>query len=104
MKGCYKLYPHGWLVKGFPYANDVALFIKPIEEEMQITKEILKVFGDASGLQINIQKSNIIPINCVGGDLAAIHDILPGTILEFPCKYLGLPLSNKKLIKCDLMP
>jgi len=32
------------------YADDVALFIKPLEEELQITRDILKVFGDASGL------------------------------------------------------
>jgi hypothetical protein len=86
------------------YADDVALFIKPLEEELQITKDILKVFGDASGLQTNIQKSNIIPISCADGSLAAIQDTLPGTISEFPCKYLGLPLSNKKLLKRDLMP
>jgi hypothetical protein len=84
------------------YADDVALFIKPLEEELQITRDILKVFGDASGLQTNIQKSNIIPISCAVGSLAAIPDILPGTISEFPCNYLGLPLSYKKLLKRDL--
>jgi len=86
------------------YADDVALFIKPLEEELQITRDILKVFGDASGLQTNIQKSNIIPISCAEGSLAAIPDILPGTISEFPCNYLGLPLSYKKVLKRDLMP
>jgi hypothetical protein len=40
------------------YADDVALFIKLIEEELQITRNILKVFGEASGLQTNIHKSN----------------------------------------------
>ena len=62
------------------------------------------MFGDASGLQTNIQKSNIIPISCAEGSLAAIPDILPGTISEFPCNYLGLPLSYKKVLKRDLMP
>jgi hypothetical protein len=86
------------------YADDVALFIKPIEEELQITRDILRVFGEASGLQTNIQKSNIIPISCAEDSLTTIQDILPCTISEFPCKYLGLPLSNKKLRKRDLMP
>jgi len=86
------------------YADDVALFIKPLEGELQITRDILKVFGDASGLRTNIQKSNIIPISCTEGSLGVIQDILPGTISEFPCKYLGLPLSNRKLRKRDLMP
>jgi hypothetical protein len=86
------------------YADDVALFIKPIEEELQITRDILRVFGEASGLQTNIQKSNIIPISCAEDSLTTIQDILPCTISDFPCKYLGLPLSNKKLRKRDLMP
>lgn len=86
------------------YADDVATFIKPLEEELLVTRDILKVFGDASGLQTNIQKSNIIPISCAVESLTAIQNILPCSISEFPCKYLGLPLSNKKLLKRDLMP
>lgn len=35
-------------------ADDVAIFIKPLEEELQITRNILKVLGDASRLQTNI--------------------------------------------------
>ena len=33
------------------FADDVALFIRPVEEELQVTKEILNAFGMASGLQ-----------------------------------------------------
>jgi len=72
------------------YADDVALFIKLIEEELQITRDIIRVFGDTSGLQTNIHKSNIIPISCADDSLTAIQDILPCTISEFQCKYLGL--------------
>lgn len=86
------------------YADDVALFIRPAEEELQITKDILHIFGNASGFQTNLQKSSIIPIRCDDNSLTAIHDTLPCTIAEFPCTYLGLPLSNKKLRKADLMP
>jgi len=46
------------------FANDVALFIRPVEEELQITKEILNAFGMASGLRTNLNKSSIIPIQC----------------------------------------
>jgi len=86
------------------YADDVALFIKPVEEELQITKDILRIFGSASGLQTNLQKSSIIPIRCEEPALTSINSILPCSISEFPCTYLGLPLSNKKLRKSDLMP
>jgi hypothetical protein len=43
------------------YADNIALFIKPVEEEMQII-DILMIFCDASRLETNLQNSNIIPI------------------------------------------
>lgn len=86
------------------YADDVALFIKPVEDELHITREILNVFGIVSGLQTNLHKSSIIPIRYEDVSLKAVNNTLPCTISEFPCTYLVLPLSNKKLRKADLLP
>ena len=36
------------------YADDVALFTRPTEEDLQLTKDILRCFGETSGLQINL--------------------------------------------------
>ena len=36
------------------YADDVALFIRPTEEDLQLTKDILRCFGEASRLQTNL--------------------------------------------------
>lgn len=36
------------------YADDVALFIRPEEADLQLTKNLLKIFGEASGLQTNL--------------------------------------------------
>jgi len=44
------------------YANDVALFIRPTKEELQVIKIILDQFGEAAGLKTNLQKSCIIPM------------------------------------------
>jgi hypothetical protein len=44
------------------YADDVALFIKPTAGEVAVTKAILKVFGEVSGLVVNLTKSQAIPI------------------------------------------
>jgi hypothetical protein len=85
-------------------ADDVALFIRPAEDELQVTKEILNAFGMASGLQTNLHKSSIIPICCEDASLLPVRDTLSCTVAEFPCTYLGLPLSNQKLRKTDLMP
>lgn len=86
------------------YADDVALFIRPAEEELQLTKTILDCFGEATGLQTNFQKSCIIPIRCADNSLQVIQSTLACQTQEFPCTYLGLPISNKKLRNCDLMP
>jgi hypothetical protein len=37
-------------------------------------------------------------------DLTIIQNLLPCSLAEFPCKYLGLPLSLKKLSKSQVQP
>jgi hypothetical protein len=46
------------------YADDVALFIRPVEQEMNITMGTINKLGEASGLHTNLQKSCVIPIRC----------------------------------------
>jgi len=86
------------------YADDVALFIKPAEVEMSLTMEILSKFGEASGLQTNLQKSCAIPIRCEQPVVDNISTYMPCTPVQFPCTYLGLPISDRKLRKTDLLP
>lgn len=86
------------------YADDVVLFLQPTEMDMNITSDILGLFGEASGLKTNFQKSNIYPIHCADSDLSAVHDSLGCDLLEFPCKYLGLPLSLHKLTRTQIQP
>jgi hypothetical protein len=65
---------------------------------------ILKLFGEASGLKTNIQKSSVYPIQCGEEDLITLQDQLPCELSSFPCKYLGLPLSLKKLSRNQVQP
>lgn len=44
------------------YANDVILFIRPTIQEALAVKEILRVFGEASGLRMNLAKFLVTPI------------------------------------------
>lgn len=48
------------------FADDVALFVNPVREELAALRSILSTFGDVTGLKINFQKSNILPIRCDG--------------------------------------
>uniref|UniRef100_A0A0A8XQ40 Uncharacterized protein n=1 Tax=Arundo donax TaxID=35708 RepID=A0A0A8XQ40_ARUDO len=86
------------------YADDVVLFIQPTSQEMELARAILEKFGDASGLHANLQKSSAIPIQCDSEDLALIEENLPCPAGTFPCTYLGLPLSNRKLRASELLP
>ena len=36
--------------------------------------------------------------------MVLIHNLLPCEVLDFPCKYLGLPLTIKTLIKEQVQP
>jgi hypothetical protein len=51
------------------YADDAAIFINPVKEDLEATKRILQAFGNFSGLHINLQKSSIHPIRCEEVDL-----------------------------------
>jgi len=81
----------------------MVLFIKPEEEDLSCTKVILDCFGEASGLKVNMQKSLAIPIRCNDAEMQVISNSLHCTIGSFPCKYLGLPISNWKLRRSDLL-
>lgn len=75
------------------YADDVALFLQAIEEEMNLILEILDRFGAALGLRTNLQKSCVIPITCEEEHTTLINDLLSCPQSEFPSTYLGLPIS-----------
>jgi len=86
------------------YADDVVLFLRPVAADLQMVNALLHLFGTATGLRTNIQKCSISPIHCSDDVLAEVMDHFPCEIQNFPCKYLGLPLSLKKLTRAQLQP
>jgi hypothetical protein len=46
------------------YADDVVLFLQPSRREITLIKEILRIFGEASGLKTNVSKCSMTPIQC----------------------------------------
>ena len=77
------------------YADDVALFLRPAVNDITLILDILQLLGEASGLKTNVQKSSVLPIQCSDDSISAIQNLLPCEILSFPCRYLGIPLSQK---------
>jgi hypothetical protein len=86
------------------YADDVVLFLCPEAADIAITMDILRLFAVASGLETNLQKSNVLPIRCEDHNLEVIQQQLPCVVADFLCKYLGLPLTLKKLKKSTYNP
>ena len=86
------------------YADDVALFLLPTQNDISTTLDILNIFGNASGLHNNVQKSSIYPIRCSEQTILEVQSLLPCGVESLPCKYLGLPLSLHKLTKQQLLP
>ena len=86
------------------YADDVALFLRPAANDITLILDILQLFGEASGLKTNVQKSSVLPIQCSDDSISAIQNLLPCEILSFPCRYLGIPLSLRKLTRDQVQP
>ena len=84
------------------YVDDAVVFIQSDPEEISTTKEILHIFGEATGLGMNFAKCAALPIQCNDNNIALIQDELPCQVATFPCTYLGLPVSIFRLRKEDL--
>jgi hypothetical protein len=85
------------------YADDVVLFVKPLDDDLVCTKLILDCFGETSGMFANMNKSCAIPICCAAPVVHECCSTLQCVPAAFPCTYLGLPISNKKLRTSDLI-
>jgi hypothetical protein len=86
------------------YADDVVIFLQPSSSDIRATLDILQLFGEASGLKTNVQKSTVVPIHCLEEHRTLLQTHLPCQMSDFPCKYLGVPLSPHKLTKAQAQP
>ena len=81
------------------FANDTIFFSKASLEHLQNLKLILLVFGQVSGLKINLEKSTISGINTRQELLSSLTSIFYCRVSEWLLSYLGLPLGgNPKTI------
>jgi hypothetical protein len=86
------------------YADNASIFVAPSRRDIKALKSILDMFGQASGLCTNIQKSEVFPIGCARLQLEQILEGFFAPLKDFPYRYLGLPLHLKKLRKIDFLP
>jgi hypothetical protein len=86
------------------YADDTVVFIKPTISDCETFKDLLQLFGVASGLHTNILKSSATPIRCSEEERGIIAQHLLCPVKDFPIPYLGVPLSICKLRVQNLQP
>ena len=81
------------------FADDTIFFSKASLEHLQNLKIILLVFGQVSGLKINLEKNTISGINTRQELLSSLASVFDCRVSEWPLSYLGLPLGgNPKTI------
>jgi hypothetical protein len=78
------------------------MFLEPDVADISLVIDLLSLFSKASGLHTNLQKSNMVPIRCDDQTIAAAKELLHCEFVDFSCKYLGLPLSIKKLTTAQI--
>lgn len=85
------------LITHLSFANDVLIFFDGSWESLRGILQILEEFREVSGLRINQNKLNSSRCR----ELAAEMGIAQGSL---PIRYLGVPLSPKKMTRSDFQP
>jgi hypothetical protein len=83
------------------YVDDLVVFLVPTTRDFCSIREILQLFAGASGLQTNLDMCQVTPIYCSDDEVAAVQQVFPCQIQQFPCTYLGALLSLSLLPRAD---
>lgn len=75
------------------YADDIMIFTNPVKSDIGCIMQVMRAFGDATGLRINMAKSSISAIRCADIDMDDVLQEFTGRRVPFPIQYLGLPLT-----------
>jgi hypothetical protein len=86
------------------YLDDLILFTKPNEQDLQVLKSIFDIFRGASVLGYNLSKCKFAPIRCDETHLQMATASFPCQVVKLPVRYQGIPLSVHQLPKVALQP
>lgn len=86
------------------YADDTIIILPADLEVMHIIKELLDSYAKATGLKINYNKSQMMPINISDEKISELAAAMGCQIGSLPFTYLGLPLGTSRPTVRDLMP
>ncbi|GJU53272.1 putative RNA-directed DNA polymerase, eukaryota, reverse transcriptase zinc-binding domain protein [Tanacetum coccineum] len=79
------------------FADDLLMFCHGDKGSVSTIKDAIEEFGEISGLLPNYSKSTIIFGSMSMDEQQEILDCVPFKVEKLPVKYLGVPLSSKRL-------
>jgi hypothetical protein len=89
---------HFWFLASF-----MRMMWSPSSLRLSLTynhlKGIMSLSEQASGLAANYAESHVYPINCSNEHISLVRSILTCPVSDFPCTYLCVPLSARRLPK-----
>ena len=79
-------------------------FIKSHDTDHDVSNlvSLLHNFGAVTGMVTNMEKNSIGTIRCTNIDILATLQDFHAQLIQFPIKYLGLPLSFGRICRVDL--
>ena len=86
------------------YADDTILIMPAEVQQVLKLKEALQSFSQSTGLDINYNKSSMIPINLDEVSMAHLATAFGCQVGKLPFTYLGLPVGTTRPKIVDLLP
>jgi hypothetical protein len=83
------------------YADDTMILIEPSKLGMANLKLLLLCFENMSGLNINFSKSEAVVTGVPEPYKLRVANMLNCRLGKFPISYMGMPVSDKKLLVAD---
>jgi hypothetical protein len=109
MKAARKKYISGFMTSVYPegvlslqYTDETLFFLKNDLVSDGHLKWIMVCFEQISGMKINYNKSDMVPVNLGEEETLQYSRIFYCKVGYFPFKYLGVPLHYEKLRREDI--
>ncbi|KAL9677827.1 hypothetical protein QQ045_015663 [Rhodiola kirilowii] len=83
------------------FAEDLILFSSGRGSAIGAIKEVVSKFLECSGLDINFQKNQLFTGGMNASKITWVETIIGTKACPLPVRYLGLPLTSKKLSRKD---
>nr|XP_045086367.1 uncharacterized protein LOC120967116 [Aegilops tauschii subsp. strangulata] len=86
------------------YADDTLIILPADKDHLLALKDMLRIFSESTGLDVNYHKSFIIPINVDTTVMAELASAFGCQIGKMPFTYLVLPVGTTRPKMLDFMP